>query len=298
MTKVSVIIPSFNSYATVNKTLDAVYAQTRPDYLSEVIVVDSSEDARVQTLFWPYVRRGMKQISAGVRVIPAAARNLGARMAEGDLLAFIDSDAYPTADWLERIVAAFEDGCRAGGGSILLPEFQKLRSVPAAQFYLQFNEFMETGPRRQKDFVPSCNLFCERHLFYEAGGFPMLRASEDVLFGLEVSRRVPFWFVPDAKVFHIFRESLKDYWDNQKLLGRYALVYRRRGLPRRFYYHGLWPLVLLPLFVLVKLGRISGRIFSSSPRRFLNYLRVFPVFTLGLWAWSLGFVQGVFSHEN
>ena len=298
MKKVSFIIPSYNSWKTVGRTLESI-ARQRSDLVSEVLVVDSSSDGRTRQVLSRYAGNGLplRVIDAGVRVMPAVGRNIGARAAKGDILAFVDSDAYLAPDWLEKIVERCQQGCRVGGGSIALPESQLYRPIPVAQYFLQFNEYMDIGRSRVKPFLPSCNMFCDRELFRQCGGFPEIRASEDVLFFLKAGRKAPVWFIPEAKVFHIFREEAAPFLKNQMLLGRYIIVYRRRAHPDRFYYRGAWPFLFLPAFAAIKVGRITRRVLLSRPSLLLRYFAVLPLFAAGMIAWCAGFVQGVFSRE-
>ena len=83
----SVIIPTFNRLELLKAALRSVQEQTVPDF--EVIVVDDgSTDGTTE---WARTQSGvrvMRQDNAG----PSAARNLGARHATGNYLAFLDSD--------------------------------------------------------------------------------------------------------------------------------------------------------------------------------------------------------------
>ena len=101
----SVIIPAYNSAATLERAVESVFAQTWPAH--EIILIDdgSTDD----TL---HVARGLgdrvrviHQPNAGV----AVARNRGAEMATGNWLAFLDADDwyYPDrlrwhAEWIRR----------------------------------------------------------------------------------------------------------------------------------------------------------------------------------------------------
>jgi glycosyltransferase involved in cell wall biosynthesis len=102
----SVIIPAYNASATIGRTLTALANQ---DYSSnfEVIVVDdgSSDDTFSVVSSFPAVRY-VRQDNAG----PASARNHGARLAQGDLLAFTDSDCVPHSDWISQLTAGFTVG--------------------------------------------------------------------------------------------------------------------------------------------------------------------------------------------
>ncbi len=104
MTKVSVIIPTFNREATV---LDAVRSALEQSYSCiEVIVVDDgSSDGTAKLLDdWSTKIKVLHQTNAG----PSAARNHGARHASGDILAFLDSDDVWMPDKIERQVALMD----------------------------------------------------------------------------------------------------------------------------------------------------------------------------------------------
>ena len=102
----SVIIPAYNSAATLARAIDSVLAQTAPAY--EILVVDdASPDATagVVAAYGERVRYLRRERNAGV----SAARNFGAREARGDWLAFLDADDwyYPArlathAAWLQE----------------------------------------------------------------------------------------------------------------------------------------------------------------------------------------------------
>lgn len=96
----SVVIPTFNRQALVGATLDSVLAQQLDDY--ELLVVDDgSSDATLDIVreYGDRVRL-FQQDHKGC----AAARNLGAREARGEYLAFLDSDDqwFP---WTLRVFA-------------------------------------------------------------------------------------------------------------------------------------------------------------------------------------------------
>ncbi len=294
---ISVIIPSYNSAATIARTLDSLLAQEK-SVSGEIFVIDSSDDGKTPAILSGYEKRGVRVTRLQKKTGPAAGRNLGAGQAGGKVLAFIDSDAYAAPDWTAKIAAAVEGGCRMGGGSLLIPDFQRNKALALAQYFLQFNEFLDTGKRRVKVFVPSVNLFCEKALFDELGGFPDIRASEDVLFGLATGKKTPVYFDPAIKVYHIFREDLGAYLRNQVMLGKYILIYRRKyygGL----LYNGAVPILLLPAFLLLKLVRITARIFmTGKPGEIGRFILSLPLFLLGAWYWAVGFFQGCFDKES
>jgi teichuronic acid biosynthesis glycosyltransferase TuaG len=96
----SVIIPVYNAEAYIQRTLESVFAQSFRDF--EVIVVDDGSTDRtadrVQTFSHHPGLRYVYQDNAG----PAAARNTGLMLAEGQFIAFLDSDDL----WLPRKLEA------------------------------------------------------------------------------------------------------------------------------------------------------------------------------------------------
>jgi hypothetical protein len=166
-----------------------------------------------------------------------------------------------------------------------------------AQYYLEFNEYIDTGQPRPKKMIPTCNMFCERRLFDSVGGIPEIRASEDTLFGLKVGQIERMTFFPDIKVYHIFRENLDHYLSNQVLLGTYIYVYRK------YHYHSMYlqrvyfP-VLYPAFVVVKFLRIFVRIVMAGPRHWRRFVWSAPLFFRGLRYWGKGLTQGCRQYDD
>lgn len=287
--QISVIIPSYNSHKTIPYTLDSLLRQ-KGYYIKEIIVVDSSDDPDMQKIVNKYSSE-VKFINAGVRVMPALGRNLGACHATGTILAFLDSDAIAVEDWAERIIVSYQKGYMAGGGGVELPEFQRTNPIAAAQYYLQLNEFIPAGRERVKSVLPGVNIFCEREIFERAGGFPEVRAGEDTIFGMAVSELTHYWFVPEITVAHIFREDLKGFLKNQELLGKYNILYRKK-YHSSLMYRGIIPLLLFPGIFFLKVGRMIWRISVSRRGELFRFLKVLPLFMKGMFYWSKGFIRG------
>ena len=297
LNSISVIIPSYNSSHTLCHTIEGILHQENVQ-AKEIIIVDSSDDGNIEKIKTKYQAFDHIVFSnAGIKVMPAMGRNIGAESAKGNILVFLDSDVIPSQQLLEHILNAYEKGCLVGGVGVDIPEFQISNLVALAQYYLQFNEYLPTGEKRKKPFLPSCNLFCDKDLFYKAGKFPEMRASEDVVFGLNISKFADIWFIPESKVWHIFREKWKDFLNNQKLLGKYISIYRKRN-SCRFIYRGIFPVLLSPLFLFAKYARIVPRIINAGLNHIYRFVKVFPIFSIGLLFWMIGFVQGCSTKED
>ena len=291
LARISVVVPSCNSSRTLVSTLDGLLSLEGND-LAEILVVDSSDDGMMPPVVERYRRRGVRFLDAGRRVMPAIGRNLGAKEAVGNVLAFIDADAYPETDWGVRIAENHRSGKLAGGGSVLLPEWQEGLPVAVAQYYLQFNESLPdpSGRQETRPFLPSVNLYCDRSLFERAGGFPEIRAGEDTLFGIRLSRIAPIWFDPGIRVRHIFRDRVDDFCRNQRMLGHYNLVFRRTEYGSAIY-RGRIPALLSPAITILKGMRIVSRVAGAGNGHLARLATGFPLFARGLAAWGAGFAS-------
>ena len=176
-------------------------------------------------------------------------------------------------------------------GQFSIAEHQKDNNLCLAQYYLQLNEFMPAGEIRPKKFVPGCNVFCDKTVFESVGGFPEIRAAEDVLFCLNVGEQQTIWLIPSARAYHIFRENQQGFLENQQLLGEYVLRYRRETFDS-WCYKGLIPIVLLPLFIGIKVTRMEFRIFCSGLSHWKAHLKSLHWYLRGMVAWGQGFVKG------
>lgn len=289
---ISIIIPSYNSGHTIKKTVEGIQNLNNLDKVKELIIVDSSDEKESQdylnSIDLPYY----KLIISGVRVMPSKQRNIGAEAASGELLVFIDSDAFPDKDWITEIDKAYKSGYKVGGGSYLFPDFQAKMKNVVAEYYLQFNEYVPAGEPREKKMVPSCNLFCEKSLFEKAGRFPLIRASEDALFGVTVNEIEPMYFIPTAKVFHIFREDIQRFLNNQVMLGKYVFIYRKKH-SASFMYKGPISVLTYPLIIGYKSMSIYMRMLKTGNGHFKNLNSAIFRFIQGMAYWSKGVWQGI-----
>ncbi|WP_121742559.1 glycosyltransferase family 2 protein [Natronorubrum halophilum] len=107
MTRISVIIPTYNRAATLPRAIDSALEQTVDD-LEVVVVDDGSTDDTDSVLAGyddPRVRPVIHATNQGANV----ARNTGIEHARGEYVAFLDSDDEWRPEKLERQLAVLED---------------------------------------------------------------------------------------------------------------------------------------------------------------------------------------------
>ena len=105
--KVSVIIPVYNRQATIAQAIRSVLCQSCQDF--EIIVIDDGSQDESARIVHELQRQSNKVIYAFQKNAgPAAARNRGIAMANGEYLAFLDSDDYWRPTKLEKQLVCFE----------------------------------------------------------------------------------------------------------------------------------------------------------------------------------------------
>ena len=110
----SVVIPTYNRRDHLRTCLTHLAAQTR--HPVEVVVVDASPEDGTRTLVadeFPWVTYLRNDRGAGST---ATSRAIGVRASTGEVLAFLDDDAYAEPDWLEELLAPYADASVGGVG--------------------------------------------------------------------------------------------------------------------------------------------------------------------------------------
>ncbi len=99
--EVSVVVPYYRDQAGLDRLLAALARQDVPASRVQVVIADdgSPEPPRLPAPF-PFDVQVVRQPAAGFRA--SAARALGASVAEGEVLAFLDGDMIPDRDYLRR----------------------------------------------------------------------------------------------------------------------------------------------------------------------------------------------------
>lgn len=157
---VSVVVPTHSRETRLAFVLEALAEQTLARERFEVIVVRSPGGPDGPLTEAP-PDLDVKFLRSEIRG-PAAQRNLGWRNARGRLIAFTDDDCRPTADWLERMLAA-----EAGPDTFLQG---RTGPDPDEGHLLQgFARTMEVD--RFDAWAPTCNIVYPRAVLERIDGF-------------------------------------------------------------------------------------------------------------------------------
>ena len=209
---ISVIVCSYNGERTIEETLAGLQTLDYPNY--EVIVVDDGSTDRTSAIAGKYPVRLIRTKNEGL----SAARNLGLEAATGDIVAYIDDDAYPDPHWLTYLASMFLRSHHAGiGGPNFAPQGDGtiadcVANAPGGPVHVLLSD-------QVAEHIPGCNMAFWREKLVAIGGFDtqFRVAGDDVDICWRLQERGwTIGFAPTAVVWHHRRNSIKGYFKQQR----------------------------------------------------------------------------------
>ncbi|MBL7197953.1 MAG: glycosyltransferase [Candidatus Omnitrophica bacterium] len=198
-------------------------------------------------------------------VLPAAKRDIGATEAQGQVLAFLDDDAYPNSDWLKQSALDFQDkdiACVCGPA--ITPKNDPLLNKASGKIY---ESFIVSGParfryvslkRRFTDDFPSCNFLIRKNIFQQLGGFnTKFWPGEDTILCLEVVHKLEkkILYDPLVLVHHyrrpLFRKHLHQVSNYARHRGYFLKRYPKTSLKLGYFGHTF---IMLMFFISLLFG--------------------------------------------
>lgn len=252
----SIIIPLKKFNAFLDENINALLKGTYQNF--EIIVLPDGKEIKKfpKTIVIPTGSVG-----------PAEKRDIGAKIAKGEILAFIDDDAYPSKNWLKNALLHFKNNdVAAVCGPGVTPPSDSIFEKVSGEFS---SALIGGGPyafrfipqkAREVDDYPSMNFLIKKSDFKKIGGFDTnFWPGEDTKLCLDLTKvyKKKILYHPDVLVYHHRRGIFKKHLLQN---GRYGLQrgYFARVLPKtsfRITYFLpaflLFSIFLLPLFFLI-----------------------------------------------
>lgn len=223
--QVSVIIPTYNRRAVLEKALLALADQTLPADGYEVIVVDDgSTDGTgdmIRRLLVPYTLVYRRQERKG----PAAARNHGLRLARAEMIVFIDSDIIVTPDFLNAHLAAHTAPNLIGHGPVIHTDNLENPTAAAMKLTDISRAFFATGNASiRKQHLFDAGLFDETFVEY---------GWEDLELGMRLRKLgLKAVKVPEAKGYHYKKrlavQDIPGWQQRERERGHTAVIFYRK----------------------------------------------------------------------
>jgi len=200
---ISVIIPTLNEEKYLLRCLDSLCRSRKKPV--EIIVVDGGSKDHTVALAEQYAEKVLLEPARPV----GAARNIGAKHAEGEILAFIDADTMACQEWLEEIARTFDSSPRAVGvtGPTLPYEGTHLDKLA---YHIATGWAQRFSLKLGRPHVAGFNCAYRKSAFWNAGGFVEDRVlSEDVMLSLRMKHQGQIVFNPKMIAYTSLRRIKK-----------------------------------------------------------------------------------------
>jgi len=222
--KVSVIIPVYNRANLILRCLNSVFSQTY--YPFDIIIVDDGSTDNVKEVLIPLIKNRKIIYFFQENKGQGAARNLGAKHAKGDWLAFLDSDDewYPN-----KLETQLKEANNFKYGLIFTDAQYFKKEIPMGSFY---NKIFKTALPKdniyehllKENFIINSSVIIKKDIFYKLNGYKELdvyRTVEDYDLWLRACLITEFKgiYIPLVKYQYptsVIKESLKRTYQGLK----------------------------------------------------------------------------------
>jgi GT2 family glycosyltransferase len=208
---ITAVVCSYNGSRTIRDTLGWL---GRLEYASyEVIVVDDGSTDSTAAIAREF---GVQVISTPNHGL-SHARNVGLAAATGEIVAYIDDDAFPDPHWFTFLATAFMTTDHAGIGGPNIPPpgdgpiAACVANAPGGPVHVLLSDDVA-------EHIPGCNMAFRKERLQAVGGFDpqFRRAGDDVDVCWRLQERGwTLGFSPAAMVWHHRRNSIRAYLRQQ-----------------------------------------------------------------------------------
>jgi len=157
---VSFIVPTLNAEKTIKFCLNSITDLNYPKDLIEIILIDNGSTDNTLRVAQTYNIK----IFVKPELTIGGLRNFGAKVAKGDIFAFVDSDCIIEKNWLKNTLKVLSNpsvGATGCGYEI----------SPNASWVEKSWFVLREASRKKVNFIPAGNLIIKRKVFEQVGGF-------------------------------------------------------------------------------------------------------------------------------
>ncbi len=235
--KFSIIIPLAKLNEYLVEAIPYILKLNYPQNEYEIIILPNIFSKRIPR----YLQNKRIRIISTGRISPAVKRDIGAKIAKGKILAFIDDDSYPREDWLRVAEKTFnnlpEEFVAVHGPAITPPNATKIEQMSGAFFESRLGggatyRCKDIGMSLEIYDAPSVNLLVRRKVFLEVGGFGSeYWPGEDSIFCQKLKDNgYKLWHQNNMIVFHHRRKTIRKHLKQVSGYGQHRGNFFRKGI--------------------------------------------------------------------
>lgn len=245
--EISLVIPVYNEEVSIEGLIDNIKQQTRQP--TEVIFVDGgSTDKTIEILERTVADQSKFKLIKALRASPGKGRNIGVENASHKWIIFTDAGITLDKEWIENLVKARAESSNA---DIVYGNYS-----PVANTFFEKCAAISYVPSLRKNqirgkAIVSCLL--KRSVWESVGGFPDLRAAEDLIFMEDAEKKgaIPV-FAPNANVYWHLRPNLASTFQKFVLYSKYNVWAGRQW---DWHYGILKQYLLIALFLILSVSQ-------------------------------------------
>jgi glycosyltransferase involved in cell wall biosynthesis len=184
--KVSIITPTFNSEPYIAKTIESVLAQSYQNW--EMIIIDDCSYDKSREIISSYCKqdRRIKLFQMPFNSGTAKARNLAIQKAQGEYIAFLDSDDLWLPEKLEKQILCMQEHnislCYTSYK--VIDEYDKIIGYFNATDTVTYKEMLKTSIIGTSTMIYNCRILGKR--YFNTHG------HEDYTFKLHILKDIPY----------------------------------------------------------------------------------------------------------
>ncbi len=205
MSKVSVVVPSYNQASFISACLDSILRQTKKDY--EIIVVDDASSDNTSEVIKSYLTK-IKYIRNSKNLgLYSLTCNIGIKQATGDYILIVAADDWLAPTILEEeavildqnpgIGLVYSQSTRIEGNKPLLI----IHKIAGKQNYIgrdDFENLLTTG-----DFISSINVLARKKIYNKVGLFDThLKYMADYEMWIRIAKDYPLAYIAKPLSFY------------------------------------------------------------------------------------------------
>jgi glycosyltransferase involved in cell wall biosynthesis len=260
----SIIIPVYNDWDRLKLCLEALSKQNINSLEFEIIIVNNNpEDTCPYDLSFPNTIL-INEPKPGSYI----ARNAGIEFANGEIIAFTDSDCIPKPNWLENALEIFQNkDIHLIGGKVEL--FKEYDGSDMAYIY-EKNYAFKQHINVPKGNGVTANLFVRKKVLNDLGGFDAnMKSGGDWAFTQKcVKAGYNFIYSDLVSVLHPARKSVKQILKKQKRLVSWGII-------NNYYIKNYHPIRILGSIMYNEVKFLLN--FKKYPKKPYDFLSIFII---------------------
>ena len=207
---VSIVIPTTGKVKFIRGLVDSVIKLDYPKDKFELIFIGDKPTKLIEKHSERAVKTGINTVVEYTPVAAGQKRNIGAKKAKGDLIAFTDDDTILREDWIKNSIKHLVENkgyVGVGGPNYTpkeeLPFAKAVGRIFGSKFLFSFRYTIGHSKAKEIAHNPTCNYIIKKDIVNEIKFHETLWPGEDAEFDIRVLKAgYKILYAPDVVVWH------------------------------------------------------------------------------------------------